>query len=271
MSWAQVCYEYDGTFAGFLTCVFESYAHREEPMCFLGPEDGRYTLWDPRRVDADEERAKRVWKGIAKKISPAAARLVSRGFLTCLDERELHLWRFLRYGFQRGSGVMADLADDRVNILHKAVYHLEHEAHLYTGFVRFSDCQGVLISEIEPKNRVLPILRGHFVQRFNTEQFIIYDRTHKEALIYKPRQWAVVPLDDFAPGRPGEEELTYRRLWRRFFDTIAIEGRYNPRCQNTNLPKRYRAMMTEFQDGPGSGGPELELTAEQDYGDGPDG
>lgn len=246
MSWREVCYEYDGSFAGFLTCVFDSYVDREEPVCFLTPEDDFCTLWPTRWVETEEKKALRVWKGIERNISPAAAQLVSRGFLTCLPQREVHLWQFIRYGFERGSKVMADLGDERVHILHKAVGHLGEEAHLYTGFVRFSDQQGVLISQIEPKNRVLPMVRRHFVQRFNTEQFIIYDRTHHEALVYRPGQWAIVPMENFAPGPPGEEELTYRRLWRRFFDTVAIEGRINPRCQNTNLPKRYRGMMTEF-------------------------
>lgn len=251
MNWSQVCYEYDGSFAGFLTCVFESYERREEPVCFLTPEDGRYTLWDTRRVDTDEERAKRVWKGVVRSISPNAAELVSRGFLTCLKERELHIWRFIRYGFRRGARVMADLGDERVDILRKAVYHLDHEAHQYTGFVRFSDQQGVLIAEIEPQNRVLPLLRVHFVQRFNSERFIIYDRTHREALVYQPPgRWGIAALDDFAPGPPGEEERTYRRLWKRFFQTIAIEGRIDPKCQNTNLAKRYRRLMTEFMEEP---------------------
>ena len=130
MERTQVCYEYDGTFAGFLTCVFESYAHKEEPACFLGPEDGRYTLWDTRRVETDEARAVRVWKGICRNISPAAGELVSRGFLTCLDQRELHIWRFVEYGFRRGSSVMADLGDERVDTLRRAVRHRGDEAHL---------------------------------------------------------------------------------------------------------------------------------------------
>ena len=246
MKWEEVCYEYDGSFAGFLTCVFESYVHREEPVCFLTPEDDRYTLWPTRWVEMEPEEAGRVWKGIARNISPAAAQLVSRGFLTCLPEREVHLWQFIRYGFERGSRVMADLGDERVHILHKAVGHLNEEAHLYTGFVRFSDQQGILVGQIQPKNRVLPLLRGHFTRRFNTECFILYDATHREALVHRPGQWNIVPMEDFSPGPPGEEELTFRRLWRRFFNTVAIEGRTNPRCQNTHLPKRYRGMMTEF-------------------------
>ena len=35
----QFVYLYDGTFAGFLTCVFESYAKDEEPACFSGFDD----------------------------------------------------------------------------------------------------------------------------------------------------------------------------------------------------------------------------------------
>ena len=50
------------------------------------------------------------------------------------------------------------------------------------GFVRFSDYNGVLGSEIEPKNRVLPLLRRHFCDRYANESFFIYDRTHKELL-----------------------------------------------------------------------------------------
>ena len=42
----------------------------------------------------------------------------------------------------------------------------------------------ILGSEIEPKNRVLPILRGHFCARYQNEKFFIYDRTHHEALFY---------------------------------------------------------------------------------------
>ena len=44
----------------------------------------------------------------------------------------------------------ADLGDDRVDVLRRAVQHLEEEAHKYTGFVRFSDQGGVLVSEIQP-------------------------------------------------------------------------------------------------------------------------
>lgn len=104
MSWQQVCFDYDGSYPGFLTCVFESYAHREEAVCFTSPEEDRLTLWPERHVDTDQAKAERVYRSLSKKISPQACRLVTQAFLTCLPERELHMYRFLRLGYQRGGG-----------------------------------------------------------------------------------------------------------------------------------------------------------------------
>ena len=108
----------------------------------------------------------------------------------------------------------------------------------------------MLVGEIAPKNRVLPLLRPHFCARYPEESFVLYDRTHREALFYRPRRWAIVPLEAFHAAAPGREERDFRRLWRRFYDTIAIEGRENPRCRMTQMPKRFWGTMTEFQNEP---------------------
>lgn len=248
-AWTRAVYLYDGSFAGFLSCVFDSYLYKEEPAGFCTPEQAQSTLWPERAVETDEAHARRVYRSLGCKLGGAVRQLVARGFLTCLPEKELHLWRFIRLAYETGPDVMRNLADDRVRVLDKAVYQLEHEAHMYKGFVRFSDQGGVLIAQIEPKNRVLTLMQPHFCDRFSGENFLIHDRTHREALLHRPGQCAIVPLDELVLDAPGEEELDYRRLWRRFYDTIAIEGRYNPKCRMTNMPKRYWAMMTEFQRG----------------------
>ena len=66
MSWTQVCCQYDGSFAGFLTCVFESYVNREEPVEFRTPEDPCCSLYPLRTVEADEERAYDLQKSFAQ-------------------------------------------------------------------------------------------------------------------------------------------------------------------------------------------------------------
>ena len=170
-----------------------------------------------------------------------------RGFLSCLPDKELWLWRLLRLGYARGPGFTRDLTDPTVDKVFRAVRRLNEEAHKYTGFVRFSDLNGVLVGEIEPKNRVLPLLRPHFCGRYPQEQFVLHDRTHHEALFHQTGRWAILPVEDFRLSPAGAEELAYRRMWRTFYQTIAIQERENPRCRMTPMPKRYWAMLTEFQ------------------------
>ena len=248
MSWTQISCQYDGTYFGFLSCVFDCYVNREEPVEFHGPEDLCCSLYPLRTVVTDEAHARRVYRSFAK-FGGEGRRLAVRTFLTCLPDKELWLWRFMRLGYAQGARVGQNLTDPTVHRVRKAVWHLEHEAHMYKGFTRFSDLDGVLVGEIEPKNRVLPLLQAHFCGRYPQENFALHDRTHHEALFHQPgpNGWAILPVEDFSPGPAGAEELACRRLWRTFYDTIAIEGRYNPKCRMTNMPKRYWAMMTEFQ------------------------
>ncbi len=246
-NWAQVSYTYDGSFDGFLTCVYESYVNKEWPAAFVPPGTEQLSLFPERPVETSKEHARRVLLSLPKRMGSEAAAWVVRGFLTCLPEKELHLFRFIDLGYEQGPMVTRNLTDDRVAVLGKALTHLKGEAHLLRGFIRFSDQQGVLVAEIEPKNRVLPVLRAHFCARYGGERFVIYDRTYKEALFYQPGKWIIVPLEEFASAAPDQAERDYRALWRRFYDTVAIEGRYNPKCRMTHMPKRYWHMMTEFQ------------------------
>ena len=243
----EVCYCYDGSFYGFLTCVFDAYLHREPPAAFRTEEDPP-TLWEERWVNTDPNKADRVMKGLASKIAPRAQVLVRRGFLCAYEEKELMLYRFIRFGLEEGPRSLQALAHPCVAPLLKAIHHLEQEAHLYTGFVRFSQQDGFLAAEIEPKNQVLPLIRSHFCGRLNTECFVIHDRTHGEALFYRPGRWAMIPVEDFALSAPDEAEMQIRSLWRTFYNTIAIEGRINPKLQRTHLPLHFRHMMTEFQN-----------------------
>ena len=243
----DMIYTYDGSFDGFLCCVFDSYVNRETPSDICPEEDLQPTLFATRSIETDPDHAARVLRKVFK-CSPYAADLLHRGFLTCLPQRELHLYRLVVKLLRDGPGFLRDHADETLYPVARAVQHLNSEAHLLKGFVRFSELGGVLGGEIAPKNRVLPILRGHFCARYQRETFFLYDRTHKEALFYAAGRAVIRPLEHFQMAPPDEAEAHCRLLWKRFYDTIAIKERYNPKCRMTNMPKRYWATMTEFQD-----------------------
>lgn len=246
MSWENVIFQYDGTFEGFLCCVYESYVYKEFPTAFYSDEEYcPISFYSVRSVLTQSEHARRVQQGLHRR-SAEALQVLRRAFLTCMADKEICLYAFVRKVFDHGADFMKNQSDEVYAPLVKAIRHLNGELVKLRGFIRFSDYQGVLGGEIEPKNRVLPLLRHHFCARYANESFFLYDRTNKEILLYSHGRSRIVPVDSIQLNLPGEEELQFRSLWKRFYDTIAIEERYNPRCQNTQMPKRYRSTMTEF-------------------------
>ena len=224
----------------------ERYAQKEVLTAITCGEDIQSTLFPVRTVLTDRDHAARVYRKVVK-LSPEAADLLRRGFLTCLPEREMHLLRLVVKLLEEGPRFLRDLSDETLYPVLRAVRHLNGEVHQYKGFVRFSDLGGVLGGEIQPKNRVLPLLRQHFCARYQNERFFLYDRTHREALFYAGGRSAIRPLEQFQMAPPDEAEARYRLLWKRFYDTSAIRERGDPRGSLTHMPTRHRNTMTEFQ------------------------
>lgn len=243
----DVVYQYDGSFSGLLCCVFRAVYRRETPMAIFPEERAQESLLETVIVESREDQARRVHRSIPEKLGPGALRAVEWCFLSDLTERELAILEFLRLGYRVGPKIMKMLAEPCVHRVLTAARGVGNEAHLLKGFTRFSQCGGALVAEIQPKNDVLPILARHFRTRMPGESFLIYDRTHRVALLCSGGCCRVLPLERLEAPGAGAEERLYRQLWTRFYDTVAIKERYNPRCHMTQMPKRYWAMMTEFQ------------------------
>lgn len=241
-----VNYRYDGSFDGLLCCVFESFDKKEIPQKINGPDAVQLSLFTEKEIVTDEEKARRVLASIPKKIGPDALSFVRRAYLTCLPQKEWYILLFLRKGYRVGGKIMHMLSDDVVNVLFKAVQQLGNEAHLLKEFIRFSVYDNVLAAQITPKNFVLPFLGQHFAERFPNEAFLIYDTTHSMVLTYEKSNMQIRPVEHFSMPAPSEEEKRFRRMWKMFYETIAIKERYNPRCRMNMMPKRYWANMTEF-------------------------
>lgn len=243
-----VIYYYDGTYAGFLSCVFESFSEKEIPAGIFAADTADQTcLFGAKYIETDRQRAERVRVSIPKKMGLEAEDLLERAFLTCMPQRELHMLEFMRLGYQVGRRVCSMLTDPTVDRITKAVKFLGREAHLLLGFVRFSECGDVLIAQIEPKNNVLPVIAPHFISRFSGEDFMIFDRTNKMALIYKDGEPSFLRAEKIELPPESPEEQQCRAMWRTFYDTIGIEGRRNELCRRTHMPRRYWKDMTELQ------------------------
>lgn len=245
---SDVIYLYDGSFEGMLCCVYESVYAREMPLDILPEADAQPSLFDQKWIPADTDKAARVFDSIPRKLAPQAVNLVQCVFLSCMPGKEMAILRFLLLGYRRGRQTMHLLAHPVVQPMLAARQSLLNEVHLLTGFIRFSDYDGALAATITPKHYVLPFLQEHFCSRLKNETFLIFDRTHHAALVYQDRQARIISLDALELPPATAEELRYRILWKRFYQTIAIAARENPRCRMTHCPKRYWQNMLEMED-----------------------
>lgn len=245
---SDVVYLYDGGLKGFYTCVHEAVYSHKMPMDIWPPDRAQPSLLTQQWVETDAEAAERVRCAVRKKLSPAAQELVETVFLSCMAEKEMPMLRYLLLAFEEGNHVIRRRQNPDVAALLEAQRHLGGEAHLLKGFIRFEDFDGKLIATIRPKNFVLPFLAEHFAQRLSQETFMIYDRTHRAALIHVDGQVQIVPMEEMPQLERDETELLYQALWKQFYNTIAIESRTNLKNRMTHVPKRYWAEMTEMRE-----------------------
>lgn len=244
----DLIYQYDGSFDGLLCCVFRAVYEREDPVSITVGDQPQATLLETIPILTEPDKAARVYRSIPFKLGGDALRVVKLCFLSDLSDKEIALLSFLRLGYQVGSSIMRMLTDPRVHKVLTAARAVSGEAHLLKGFTRFSEFNGALVAEIEPKNHVLPILAAHFRARMPGESFLIFDRTHKTALACSGGHSQIFPMEVSQLPQADSREQFYRRLWTRFYDTVSIEARYNPKCRSTHMPKRFWGTMTEFQE-----------------------
>lgn len=165
-----------------------------------------------------------------------------------------------------GPKVLEYLAEPCISCIFELCRQTDNEAHHMIEFIRFAELENkVLFAMIHPRNNVLPMVADHFSNRFPLENFLIYDATHRIAAVHKvqnpsaptlsgssikrPPKYIIVDASDLNPDiikRFSPEEQEYRKLWKAFFDAIAIEARINPKLQSNHIPKRYWKDTVEF-------------------------
>jgi probable DNA metabolism protein len=248
-------YLYDGSFDGFLCCVFLHYYG--EKAGAVHPAEGYQgdALTPCRAVETDEDRADRVCRAIESKISAHDAKRVYLVFRSSAPGKETKLLRYIRLGFKEGAKVGLMYGNPIVFDVLRAERQVVSEVHRMCGLMRFSEvgprhgAEGaptVLYAPMEPDHDIVEFLAEHFCDRYKNDPFIIHDKRRKKALFSAAGEWYITDFEDEGLLAETRGELRYRRLWRDYFDAVAIRERANPECQKRFLPMRYRRNMTEF-------------------------
>ena len=244
----DLVYIYDGSFEGLLTAVFDSYKNREIP-CEITDSNSLQEdfLCEYKNIVTDREKSERVSLAIEKKVSKEALENIYLTYLSDTPNKGRLCLDYIRAGLKFGKKVDINLTLDCVMKITDAVRKIKNEAFRYLEFVRFSELDGgIFYSEIEPFCNVLPLIAPHFEKRLSNMPWIIHDTKRQLCMVYNGKYCCLTPTDTAPRLKFSKSETEYRRLWKNFYDSIAITERYNEKRRMGHMPKRYWNHLTEL-------------------------
>ena len=243
----NLIYAYDGSFDGLLTCIFNILKAKEEPFEIKPLKEASQNLIPFINTQTEPQKSRQMSDFIRKNLGKEIFFFIRQSFLTCLDQKEMHILRLIKLGYKHKEKTLNMLTNESVAALTKAVKFLLNEAHLLKGFIRFTSYGDVLTAFIKPKNNVLSILASHFMDRLPQEKFLIYDETNKLLCVYGDKKCAVFEVEDFKKPKIKDQESAYQDLWKKFYETIAIKERTNHKLRSSLMPKRYWSNIFEME------------------------
>lgn len=249
--------QYDSTFDGFLSVVFEVYRQHLDvgeivPVRPYETEASATTnlFLQAFRIETSEESARRLKRAIVNAADEDVLGVLDAAFRSEEQGVEMKILAYLRKLF---AGLDPNYAknptSDEMFPLYKIAKAVRREQGAMLGLVRFNKApDGTYISEIEPKYDVVELLAGHFRGRFPNGKWAIVDVKRGYGVYYCNRQTQLVTLPDPAALSRISKPDEFTRMWKSYYDSMAITERLNPRCLKSCLPVRYWKHLPEREE-----------------------
>jgi probable DNA metabolism protein len=251
----MINYQYDGTFPGFLSAVFEVWDRGRFPARIVSSEVAPGLFEETLEVKTADDRADRVWKGIAKAGGKQLCQRFMHVFLSREPGVEDLMLFILKQLFDNKKNVARDLSVEEVLQFTQLERKVLREVHRLLMFLRFEQtADGTWFAPVSPKYDVLPMTLNHFKSRFSDQAWLIYDTVRKYGYYYDTKVVEEITIDNpvfeketgsLPPEAQSKDEQHWQEMWRSYFKHIAIRERANPRLQRQFMPKRFWKHLTE--------------------------
>ena len=250
---------YDKTFEGLLTSVFEAYSRRIFPDALLLEGEPLPLFYDEIfTVITDEEKSGRVWRGLQKKLSSAALACLAQCWLAEEPETPMLLFRYIRKAIDAPRSIETNFAD--LMCWSSPVCGSGWIGSVYACFSLSASrsCGRYFLCCHRARKECLPLVTGHFKDRFADQRWLIYDIRRAYGYYYDLKEVRQVTFgEDSREGHlvtgmldeslmDGDEQL-FQSLWKTYFKAICIKERLNPRKHKQDMPVRYWKYLTEKQ------------------------
>jgi probable DNA metabolism protein len=236
---------YDGSFAGYLSAVFEVFRSRVTSPVIVSAEAGPSLFSDHILVATDETHAERVASGIAGRTDESTVDRIYRAFLSEDPHREPILLQYITAIVRHGPMAAENVLFEPVLAVRKLARRTDREEHRMHAFVRFSEMsRGVFASTIAPDCDVLPLIGPHFQRRFPAMRWAIYDERRGYGIYYDLESVRWMDTTD-ADVQLSDAEPQFQALWRAYYRSVNVPERQNVRLHLQHVPKRYWRYLTE--------------------------
>lgn len=248
---------YDGTFDGFLTCIFHFYEYKLNQTSIQNIHTAQSGLFsEDQEVLTNQVKADRVWNSIKSKLPNNGSYHIYYAFLSEQQGIENLILDYIKYALEETKAIDKDFSHPTVLKIAQIAKMVGREKHRMEAFVRFKLTKdGVYFGNIEPDFNVLPLILKHFKARYADQKWVIYDSKRKYGLYYNLEIVEIIHLDfpeDFKPTKTSpdyfaDEELEFQTLWQNYFNSSNIESRKNMKLHTKHVPKRYWRYLSEKQ------------------------
>lgn len=240
---------HDGSFDGFLTCVYEAYySYPNVSLIFSIKTLEDNLLYDKVFIETDALKSSKVYTALANKAGSEVLENIYYGYLSDLYNCFSLLLEYIRLSFKIGSIINHHIYDKKVKNVLDLKNKVLREAHSFEGFVRFSLINDeFLYSSIEPDHNILELLAPHFTERFSSEKFIIHDIKRELALVYnnKSCDYEIIYMSKSYYNELKNYKEDFSELWKTYYKSTTIKERENLVLQRNKMPKRYWKHLNE--------------------------
>ena len=248
---------YDGTFEGFLSCVFYVFEYKLTQVTIQNEYVLQNTLFsENEKIVTDKTKSDRVWQGLKQRASTISSTKIYYAFLSEQPNVENILLDYIQYIFEHKVKVDTDFTHASVLKTSQIAKNVSREKHRMEAFVRFRLTKDdIYFANIEPDFNVLPLISKHFKSRYADQKWVIYDIKRNYGLYYDLQTLDFINMDfpdnfDFSKTSTdffANEEFDFQKLWKDYFDSTNIKERKNMKLHIRHVPKRYWKYLSEKQ------------------------
>ncbi len=246
---------YDGSFDGFLCCVFWTYIQKVPNPVIQKDNNSTHQFFTvTEQINTDTAKAKRIWKSFKKLTSKVEQQHVFKAFLSEIKGVENTLLAYIQSSFLSKTGKNhIDYSNKNILKISQVAQMVNREKHRMEAFVRFTLTKdNVYVSVVEPDFNVLPLIIHHFRDRYSDQKWLIYDTKRKYGIYYDLNTVEVVTFDhhfktnhQIIAQNVDHHEMDFQKLWSTYYENVNIKSRKNSKLHQQHIPKRYWKYLTE--------------------------